>query len=44
MPYILSHSLVKDPAIVQAHIDLYVTQESYQLSSKGRAAIDLLLQ
>lgn len=44
LPYILEHSLVKDPRVVQAHIALYVTPESYQLSSQGRAAIDLLLQ
>ena len=42
MPYILKHSLVKDPHVVKAHIDLYVTKESLELSLEGKKAITLL--
>lgn len=42
--YILQHSQEKTKAIVQNHIDLYVTQETKELSLTGKAAITKLLE
>lgn len=42
--YILEHSQEKDPAIVHAHIALYVNEETRKLSEKGMEAIRYLLR
>ncbi len=44
MSYILEHSMEKDPQVVQQHIDLYVNDETANLSAKGQAAIDTLFR
>ncbi len=41
--YIEAHSQEKDPLVIRQHIDLYVNQESLQLSSKGRQSLQQLL-
>jgi 1,4-dihydroxy-6-naphthoate synthase len=41
--YVLKHSQEKDTNIVAQHIDLYVTKDTYDLSSKGIQAIEQLL-
>ncbi|MDR3623586.1 MAG: hypothetical protein P4L16_00395 [Chlamydiales bacterium] len=42
LSYILEHAQVKDPLIVQKHIDLYVGKETLKLSSDGLLAIHTL--
>lgn len=42
--YILENSQEKDPAIVHAHINLYVNEETCRLSDKGMEAIRYLLR
>ncbi len=42
--YVLQHSQEKDPATIQAHIDLYVNEETRCLSAKGQEAILRLLE
>lgn len=41
--YILQHSREKDWDVARAHIDLYVNEDTEQISSRGREAIALLL-
>lgn len=43
-PYITEHSQEKDPVIIQKHIDLYVTEETKQLSTCGMKSIATLLR
>ena len=40
--YTLEHSQEKDTEVIQSHIDLYVNEESLQLSESGRHGIDQL--
>jgi 1,4-dihydroxy-6-naphthoate synthase len=42
--YVRAHAQEMDPAVMQAHIDLYVNQYSLGLGQQGRAAVDRLLQ
>jgi 1,4-dihydroxy-6-naphthoate synthase len=42
--YILDHSIEKNRDIIKKHIELYVNNETLNLSDRGRAAIDKLLQ
>jgi len=42
--FILQNSQEKDPAVVQAHIDLYVNEQTRHLSKEGYAAIDRLFE
>ena len=44
LPYILEHSQEKDPKIVQSHIQLYVNDETRQISDKGIQAIATLFK
>lgn len=44
LPYILSKSQEKEVDIVQKHIDLYVTKETFKISSEGIKAINILLE
>lgn len=44
LPYMLTHSQEKEPALVQKHVDLYVTQETFSLSGEGIKAIETLLE
>lgn len=43
-PYIFQHSQEKDLDVVRQHIDLYVTDETFQLSENGKKSISTLLQ
>ena len=43
LPYILEHSRVKEKSIVEAHIALYITKETFDLSRDALKAIDLIL-
>ncbi len=43
LPYILQHSRVKEKSIVEAHIALYITKDTFELSNEGQKAIDLML-
>lgn len=43
VPYVLEHSEEKDPDVIQAHIDLYVNEETRNLSKQSLEAINLLL-
>ncbi|MFZ0564690.1 MAG: 1,4-dihydroxy-6-naphthoate synthase [Chlamydiales bacterium] len=43
LSFILSHSQEKDPHVVSQHIQTYVNAETKALSSKGKRAIELLL-
>ena len=42
-PYVLAHSQEKKPEVVQEHINLYINQESYQISDSGVKGIETLL-
>lgn len=42
-PFVRAHSQEKAPDVIQAHIDTYITSESLELSSRGIAAIEHLL-
>jgi 1,4-dihydroxy-6-naphthoate synthase len=39
MPYVRAHAQTMEDAVMQAHIDLYVTQYSVDLGEKGRRAV-----
>jgi 1,4-dihydroxy-6-naphthoate synthase len=39
MPYVRAHAQAMEDDVMQAHIDLYVTQYSVNLSEKGRRAV-----
>jgi 1,4-dihydroxy-6-naphthoate synthase len=39
MPYVCAHAQAMDPAVMQQHIDLYVTDFTRNLGEKGRAAV-----
>ena len=39
MPYVRAHAQAMDDAVMQAHIDLYVTDYTLDLGEKGRAAV-----
>lgn len=41
--YILKQAQEKDPSVIKNHIDLYVNDETLQLSEKGKQAIETLL-
>ncbi|MEM7574342.1 MAG: 1,4-dihydroxy-6-naphthoate synthase [Bacteroidota bacterium] len=42
--YVRAHAQAMDPAVMQAHIDLYVTDFSLDLGEEGRNAVRLLLE
>lgn len=42
LPFVIANSQEKDPDIIQKHIDLYVTNETYHLSKTATQAIDKL--
>lgn len=42
LPFVLANSQEKDLAVVQKHIDLYVTPETYRLSKEAKEAISIL--
>jgi 1,4-dihydroxy-6-naphthoate synthase len=42
--YVMEHAEEKDPDIIQAHIDLYVNEETRNLSDKGLESIHMLLE
>lgn len=42
-PYVRTHAQEMDPAVMQAHIDLYVNDYSLSLGERGRQAVDKLL-
>ena len=41
--YVMEHAQELDPAVAQAHIDLYVTEFSVDLGAEGYAAVERLL-
>lgn len=43
MEYISLHSQEKEPIAIKKHLDMYVTEETVQLSQKGKFAIEFLL-
>lgn len=44
MPYVCAHAQAMDPAVMQAHIDLYVTAYTEDLGVRGRAAVATLFR
>ena len=44
MPYVSQHAQAMDPAVMKAHIDLYVTDFTLDLGIEGRAAVQELFR
>ena len=42
--YVRAHAQAMDPAVMQAHIDLYVNDFSLELGEDGRRAVEFLLK